>query len=336
MAKVSIARIRERSRALLVSWGVPDVQAALIADTIAYAHRRGKHTHGVTRLGIYRRKIMRGLMTPETRCETVKDFAALAVLDCGNGFGQVAADAAMRLAVEKAARFGMGSVFVRNSNNFGVAGYFAEIASAADMAGFVVTASAPAVAPPGGRKAIFGTNPYCYAFPSRNGGILLDMSVSVAARGKIRLALKNGENIPPDWAVDENGRPTVDPAAALRGNLTAIGGFKGFGLALVADVLGGLLSGSAFGGAIRPLAAEDGPSRHGHFLSAIDISKLMDEDEYARKMSELEANVKACGASGAVLLPGERSRRLAETCGESVELKQSVVDEFESLEEGLG
>ena len=92
----------------------------------------------------------------------------------------------------------------------------------------------------------------------------------------------------------------------------------------------------AFEAELRRLAAEDGPSRHGHFLSAIDISRLMDEDEYARKMSELEANVKACGASGAVLLPGERSRRLAETCGESVELKQSVVDEFESLEEGLG
>lgn len=331
MAVVTIEHIRSGSERLLQAWGVPAHQAELIADTIVYAHRHGKHTHGITRLPIYRRKIGLGLMSARTDCRVVQDFAAVGVMDCNDGFGQVAADSAMRLAVEKASRFGIGAVFVRNSNNFGVAGYFGEIAARADMAGFLVTASAPAIAPQGGRRPVFGTNPYCYAFPSPNGNIVLDMSVSVAARGKIRLAQKNGEKIPLGWAVDRNGDPTDDPAMALAGNLLAIGGAKGFGLALVADVLAGLLSGSAFGGEIKPLAAEDAPSRHGHFFAAIDISRLMDKDEYARKIVELERNLKSCGEDGTIFMPGERSRRKSQENSETVEIGDRQADDFNAL-----
>lgn len=331
MAKIPVNHIRSRSEALLCGWGVPENQAKLIADTIVYAHRHEKHTHGITRLPIYRKKMLLGLMTPHTACTAVTDFAAIAVLDCGNGFGQVAADAAMRLAVGKAAQFGIGAVFVRNSNNFGVAGYFGEIAADSGMAGFAVTASAPAITPPTGSRAIFGTNPYCYAFPSPHGNIVLDMAVSVAARGKIRLAQKNGERIPLGWAVDKDGRPTDDPQEALSGFLLAIGGVKGFGLSLVADMLAGLMSGSAFGGDILPLAAESGPSRHGHLFAAVDISKLMAIDEYNRKVLELEANLKACGAPGSIQLPGERSRLKAAANAETVELKQKQIDDFEAL-----
>ena len=331
MAVVTIDHIRSGSERLLQSWGVPAQQAGLIADTIIYAHRHGKHTHGVTRLPIYRRKIELGLMSPCTDCRMVQDFAAIGVMDCQNGFGQVAADSAMQLAVEKATKFGIGAMFVRNSNNFGVAGYFGEIAAMVGMAGFVVTASAPALAPQGGRKSVFGTNPYCYAFPSPNGNIVLDMSVSVAARGKIRLAQKNGEKIPLGWAVDKNGEPTDDPAEALAGNLLAIGGAKGFGLALVADVLAGLLSGSAFGGEVKPLATEYAPSRHGHFFAAIDISRLMPEEEYARKILELERNLKSCGEDDRIFLPGERSRRKAQENSETVEIGDRQAKDFDAL-----
>lgn len=331
MAYVKIDDLRVKTAVLLGKWKIPLSAARLIADTIIYAHQHEKHTHGITRLPIYKRKIDQGWMSSDTPPSVVIDFAALAVTDGHDGFGQVIADFSMRLAIEKAHKFGVGIVFARNSNNFGVAGYFGNIALEAGMVGCVITASAPAIAPEGGTKSIFGTNPYCFAFPSSEGGCILDMAVSAAARGKVRLAQKQGEKIPLGWAVDKNGMPTTDPAAALLGNMLGIGGVKGFGLAMVADIFGGLLSGSSFGGDIKPLACETAPSRHGHFFMAIDISKLMPKDVYEQKMSELIHNIKACGEPGRIWIPGERSRLKADANVESVGIADKLINDFNEL-----
>lgn len=331
MGKILIKSLSACTTELLISWGVPSAQAELITDTVVYAHRHEKHTHGITRLPIYKKKIDQGWMTANTQATIVTDFAALSVLDCNNGFGQVVASQAMNLAVDKAEQFGLGGVFVANSNNFGVAGYFGEIASNRNMLGMVLTASAPAIAPEGGNRSIFGTNPICVAFPSKDGNYVLDMAISAAARGKIRLAEKNGEKIPFGWAVDKYGNPTDDPTAALAGNMLAIGGVKGFGLAMVADLVAGLLSGSAFGGNIKPLACETDFSRHGHLFLAVNISKLMCQDDYTRKINEFVTNIKSCGLPGAISLPGERSRNKAVVNKECVEMKQKQIDDFNLL-----
>lgn len=331
MGNILINSLRSCTQELLISWRIPVEQADIITDTVVYAHQHEKHTHGITRLPIYKKKIDQGWLTPDTQPSVVKDFAALSVLDCNNGFGQVVASQAMNLAVDKAEQLGLGAVFVANSNNFGVAGYFGEIASNRGMIGMVLTASAPAIAPEGGQKSIFGTNPICVAFPSEDGSYVLDMAISAAARGKIRLAEKNGEKIPFGWAVDKDGNPTDDPTAALAGNMLAIGGVKGFGLAMVADLLAGLLSGSAFGGNIKPLACESDFSRHGHLFLAVNIGKLMSQDEYNKKMNEFVANIKACGEPGAISLPGERSRKKAVINKDCVELKQKQIDDFNLL-----
>ena len=331
MAKISIENLTTSVRCLLLSWGIPPMQAEVISATIVYAHRHEKHTHGITRLSIYKKKIEQGWLSVDKNPSVVIDSDALAVVDGHDGFGQVVADFSMRCAIEKAREFGVGIVFARNSNNFGVAGYFGNIAAEEGMAGCVITASAPAIAPEGGRKSIFGTNPYCFAFPSPEGVCILDMAVSAAARGKVRLAQKQGEKIPLGWAVDKDGLPTTDPSAALLGNMLGIGGVKGFGLAMVADIVGGLLSGSSFGGDIKPLACETAPSRHGHFFMAIDISKLMPKDVYEQKMSNLIHNVKACGESGLIWMPGERSRLKADANAKCVEMADKLVDDFNEL-----
>ncbi len=331
MAKISISELKEATHALLLAWGVPLMQADIITDTIVYAHQHEKHTHGITRLPIYKKKIDNGLMSANTEVKTVKDFAAISIVDCKNGFGQVVAVESMKKAIEKAKTYGIGAVFVRNSNNFGVAGYFGEIAANAGMYGMVMTASAPAIAPEGGQKSIFGTNPICCAFPTPNGNVVLDMAISAAARGKIRLAEKNGEKIPFGWAVDKNGHPTDSPTAALEGNMLAIGGVKGFGLSMVADMLCGLLSGSSFGGEIKPLACQEAPSRHGHLFIALNIGQLMSENEYQEKIVAFEKNIKACGKDGEIFLPGERSRIKAHNNKLYVELKQKQVDDFNEL-----
>lgn len=331
MGKVLIESLSVCTKELLSSWGVPFAQADMITDTIVYAHQHEKHTHGITRLPIYKKKIDQGWLTANTRPTVVTDFAAISVLDCNNGFGQIVASEAMNLAVDKAEQYGIGAIFVANSNNFGVAGYFGEIAAKRGMVGIVLTASAPAIAPEGGHRSIFGTNPICVAFPSKDGNYVLDMAISAAARGKIRLAEKNGEKIPLGWAVDKDGNPTEDPTVALAGNMLAIGGVKGFGLAMVSDLLAGLLSGSAFGGKIKPLACETDFSRHGHLVVAININKLMSQEEYIRKMQEFVENIKACGDTGAISIPGERSRKKAVANFESVELKQKQIDDFNLL-----
>lgn len=331
MAKITIKSLTDNTKALLLKWGVPSRQADIITDTIVYAHQHEKHTHGITRLPIYKKKIDQGWLTPNTSPVITTDFAAISALDCNNGFGQVVAEQAMTLAIEKASLYGIGAIFVSNSNNFGVAGYFGEIAANAGMVGMVLTASAPAIAPEGGHKSIFGTNPICVAYPSENGNYVLDMAISAAARGKIRLAEKNGEKIPFGWAVDKYGNPTDDPTAALAGNMLAIGGVKGFGLAMVADLLAGLLSGSSFGGNIKPLACETDYSHHGHLFVAINIEKLMPRDEYNLKINEFVNNIKACGEPGAISIPGERSHNKALANSECVELKQKQIDDFNQL-----
>lgn len=331
MARISTNNLRESVTSLLEVWGMPSVQAMIVADTVVYAHTHEKHTHGISRMPIYKAKIDNGLMPKETQVQIVTDSAAITVFDCNNGMGQVAAKIAMEKAVEKAREYGVGASFVRNSNNFGVAGYFGELAANAGMAGLVITASAPAIAPEGGHKSIFGTNPLCCSFPSIEGNITLDMAMSAAARGKIRLAEKNGEKIPFGWAVDKDGNPTDDPTEALKGNMLAIGGVKGFGLALVVDLVAGMLSGSAFGGNIKPLAAEDEPSRHGHLMMAIDIIKLMSREEYDCKIAEFVSNIKACGEDEAIYLPGERSYKKSLSNRESFEIKDKQVDDYNEL-----
>ena len=331
MAKISIKSLTDNTKALLLKWDVPTIEADIITNTIVYAHQHEKHTHGITRLPIYKKKIDQGWLSPSTVPTINTDFAAISVIDCNNGFGQVVAERAMNLAVDKASLYGIGAVFVSNSNNFGVAGYFGEIAAKAGMVGMVLTASAPAIAPEGGNKSIFGTNPICVAYPSEDGTYVLDMAISAAARGKIRLAEKNGEKIPFGWAVDKDGNPTDDPTAALAGNMLAIGGVKGFGLAMVVDLLAGLLSGSSFGGNIKPLACETDYSRHGHLFVAVNIEKLMPKDEYNLKIKEFVSNIKACGEPGAISIPGERSRKKALANSESVELKQKQIEDFNLL-----
>lgn len=336
MAYVRNENLENITVKLLQNWGVPTGQAEVIADTIVYAHRHEKHTHGITRMSIYQRKIESGLMSKETVVSKITDLGSITVLDCNDGFGQVAAYEAMKNSIHKAGAMGMAATFVRNSNNFGVAGYFGEMATKEGMVGIVLTSSGPAVAPPGGTKSIFGTNPVCFAFPTEKGNIILDMAISEAARGKIRLAQKNGEKIPLGWAVDSQGNPTDDPEKALQGNMLAIGGIKGFGLAMVNDIMAGLLSGSAFGGDIKPLGYGGGPSRHGHVLIAIDISKLMDINEYYVKIDKLIKNVKSCGESGKIFMPGERSAEYAKKNETKVDLKINLIEEYNQLTAKFG
>lgn len=338
MPKVEIKDIDEITAEVLGKVGVDQDSIHIILETIHFANGRGVASHGVGRLPLYVKKIQSGFLNPVNEVTQVISNGGMAVYDAKNGFGQVAAYIAMKHAIQMAEMNAVSVVGVRNSNNFGMAGYFGEMAAETGKVAIICANSAPAIAPTGGSKAVFGTNPICFAMPSDKGNhpIVLDMAVTVAARGKIRLAAKEGKEIPNSWAVDEKGNATTDPLEALKGTLLPIGGYKGYGLALMVDFLAGLLTGSAYGGQVSPLSKMNTESGNGHLFIVIDIGKFLSKEEYEMKIKEFISVIKTAGKQGEVLLPGERGYLESDFHTEIVDIPQAQINEINEIAEACG
>ncbi len=336
--KVSIETIKNTSDEILKKVGVPEDDRNIIVNSIIYAHLANKSTHGIGRLPIYVRKIKEGLMSAKTNLTVIKDTPVLSHFDAQNGFGQVAAFKGMKIAIEKAKVYGTAVVGIKGSNNFGTAGFFAELAAKNNMIGIICSNASPAIAPTGGYKPIFGTNPISIGFPGGNNKppVILDMATSNAARGKIRLAAVNGEKIPDDWALDKNGMPTSDPLEALKGSMIPIGGYKGYGLSLAIDVLAGLLTCSSFGGDVKSLNHSDSLSRNGHLIIVINISFFQDVPTFINKMDYLTENIKACGDEQMIFLPGEKKYNFQLNSKGIGDVSDKQVENINSLTKQLG
>jgi LDH2 family malate/lactate/ureidoglycolate dehydrogenase len=294
---------------LLEQVGVPEDQAALIAQVTVEADLRGIGSHGVLRLPAYIHRVQNGTMTARTNCETIRERGATLLLDAQHGFGQVAGVYAMGQAIERAAQFGTGLVAVRNAGHFGIAAYYTMLALSESMIGVVSANAAPSMAAWGGTTPMLGTNPISVAIPTGQPiDIVLDMASTVVARGKIRFAASQEKPIPLGWALDRDGQPTEDPHAAIKGTLLPIGGPKGYGLALVVDVLSGVLSGAAYGPNIVSLHDMAHDVAGGFFLQAIDIAAFMDLDEFEERLGDLIAEIRSSPLTSGVehiYLPGE-------------------------------
>lgn len=335
---VSIENLRQVVLETLIKVGVGERDAEIIIDTVVFANRRGVATHGVGRLPLYVHKIASGHLNPKTNVEVLADNAAYALLDAHNGFGQVVAYKAVRMAITKAKQFGIAVVGVRNSNNFGTAGYFGDMAAREGCAAMVFANAAPAIAPTGGNKTIFGTNPLCYAYPGdeSHDPILLDMATTVAARGKIRLAAKNGERIPYDWAIGPDGQPTDNPNVALMGSLLPIGGYKGYGLSMFVDIFAGMLTGSHFAGEVKNLSKMDEDSGNGHLFVVIDLDKFMTKDERRDRIAHFYQAVKACGEEGRVFMPGEIEYDKMKGFVETIRMGSTQFEDVNAVAEEVG
>lgn len=335
---ISIENMRQVVLETLGKVGVSKADSWIIWDTILFANRRGVATHGVGRLPLYVHKVASGHLNPKNEIEVLADNSAYALLNAHNGFGQVVAYSATKIAIEKAKEYGIGVVGVRNSNNFGTAGYFGDLAAREGCAAMVFANAAPAIAPTGGNKTIFGTNPLCFAFPGIDeyAPILLDMATTIVARGKIRLAAKNGERIPMDWALGPDGNPTDNPKVALLGSLLPIGGYKGYGLSMFVDILAGLLTGSHYAGSVKNLSKMDEDSGNGHLFVVIDVDKFMNADEMRKRISHFYAAVKACGEEGRVFMPGEIEYLRMKDSVSSIQISVKQFDDVNEVAEELG
>ena len=335
---VSIDNLSQIVKETLIKTGVSAEDAAIILDTILFANRRGVSTHGVGRLPLYVHKIAAGHYNPNNEIEVLVDNQAYALLDAHNGFGQVAAFQATQMAIKKAKEFGIAVVGVRNSNNFGTAGFFGDMAARQGCAAMVYANAAPAIAPTGGNKTIFGTNPISFAFPGagKYDPILLDMATTVVARGKIRLAAKNGEKIPLDWAIGPDGQPTDDPNVALLGSLLPIGGYKGYGLSLFVDLFAGLLTGSHYAGGVKNLSKMDEDSGNGHLFVLIDVDKFMGEEEKKVRIEHFYKRVRLCGEEGKVFMPGEIEYIRMKDNFETVLISSKQLEDVNAVAEEMG
>ncbi|GAA3730486.1 Ldh family oxidoreductase [Spinactinospora alkalitolerans] len=340
---VEPAGLEELVRRIFVAAGLSEQDARAVAGHLVLADLRGVDSHGVSRTAIYVTRLRQGLVNPRPRHRTLTETPVSALLDADNGSGIVAAEQAMRAAVGKAAETGIGMASVRNSNHCGMLAHYTGMAAREGLIGFATTSAPPAMAPWGAKEAFFGTNPLSYAVPTPAGrpDIVFDMATSHVAKGKIILAGKNGERIPLGWALDSEGRPTHDPASALRGTMLPLGGAKGSGLALLVDVLSSLLSGAHHGPHIPPLY--DNPDRAqgiGHFFLALRPGVFVPPEEFTARVAGLADELKALPAAEGhdrVYLPGEpEAEREALRREHGIPLSAEVRAELREVASGLG
>jgi LDH2 family malate/lactate/ureidoglycolate dehydrogenase len=308
-------RLRAFASAVFERLGVPPEDAALAADSLVQADLWGHASHGVLRTSWYGARFESGAADPRTRSAWVSDAGALAVLDGHGGVGQVVAARAMDGAIERARRHGIGAVAVRDSGHFGTAMYFTRRAAVAGCVGFLSTNASPAMAPWGAREKRVGTNPWSWAAPAGSfAPMLLDVANTAVARGKLYVAQGRGEALPEGWAIGPDGQATTDPARGIAGTILPMGGHKGYAVAVLMDVLSGVLSGSAFGDAVVGPYQTEAASGVGHLALAIDIAAVRPLTAFEADMETLIRQLKATPRLAGVdeiFYPGEREARSA-------------------------
>jgi L-2-hydroxycarboxylate dehydrogenase (NAD+) len=313
--EAKIDQVQEIGEALFGKLGVPEVDAQQTVETLIEADLRGVESHGIAHLvDFYVRRIQRGTIKPTPNIRTVAETPSTAVIDGDQGLGFVVSHRAMDLAVEKANKVGSGFVSVRNSTHYGAGFHYALKAARQGMVGLSVTTGGNIVIPPGAKHRTYGANVISVAAPTdRDFFFVLDGSTSAVAGGKLEIARRRGTGIPEGWALDENGEPTTDPHSFIRGGgLLPLGGspshgaYKGFGMALFADIISGVLAGS---GASLTLSS----GQASHTFAAFRIEAFLSEAEYKQHMAAMIDGLKAAERQPGIdeiLIPGELEARL--------------------------
>ena len=299
--------------AVYASAGMPTSDARTVADTLVQADLWGHQSHGVMRLSWYLARLTAGVCTPVAAPRFVVDAGAVGVIDGGDAMGQVLTLHAMRDAVRRAKAHGIGAVALRHSNHFGTALYFTREAAREGCVAFLSTNASPAMAPWGGAKKLVGTNPWSWAAPAgRHAPMILDIANTGVARGKIYLAKLKGLPIPAGWAIDAEGAPTTDAAAAIDGIILPMAGHKGYAIAVMMDMLSGVLTGSAFGSGVFGPYQIDRKSGAGQLMIALDIAAFQPLAEFHARMEKMIAELKAAPLAQGhdeIFYPGEIEAR---------------------------
>jgi L-2-hydroxycarboxylate dehydrogenase (NAD+) len=317
--------------------GVRPADARIAADVLVLADRRGIGSHGVARLDQYVRALQTGSVTARPNVHVERRHRAVELWNGDHGMGHPVSRRAMQRAIALARRYGLGSVAVRESSHFGIAGAYAKQAVEARMIGVALTNADPLVAPTGSRVRALGTNPIAIGAPAaRRADFLLDMATSVVTAGRLEVARRLGERVPLGWAIDDQGRPTDDPRVAEKGALLPLGGqavvsggHKGYGLAAAVDILTGVLPDSGSALDVRGLYAVGAKARVGHWFMALDPSVFGPLDAFSGRLDEFIDTLKSLPAEavdGEVLVAGEPEARMEADRAEWLPLPRTVFE----------
>jgi LDH2 family malate/lactate/ureidoglycolate dehydrogenase len=338
---VPAAQLGEFVARLFTATGLSRPASAAVARGLVEADLEGLHSHGVMLVDMYIERLRKGSVTRHESATVVSSRDGAVVLDAGHALGQLTGTQAMNMAIAKAAQHAAGIVTVRHGFHFGAAGRYALQAAEQGCIGIAMCNTRPLMPAPGGAERAVGNNPLAIAVPAAGPvPIVLDMATSEAAMGKIRMADRAGQPIPPTWAVSDDGSPTTDPKAAIAGMLLPSGGAKGFGLAFIIDLMCGLLSRGAFGGSVRPLYGDFSvPYDCSHLFMAIDVGHFCDVAWFRREATataEHIRNGKRAPGVAQLFTPGEPEWRRRENSGGIVELEPAVTAMLARYADELG
>lgn len=323
--------------------GISHSDSEVIADSLVDADARGVYSHGTQRIRMYTNRIQKDCVNVHGKPYVAVDADATAVVDGENAMGQVVGSFAMKLAMEKAKKYGVSFVVVRNSNHYGRCAYYSRMAMEENMIGISASiGGGNLMAPYGGAEPRVGNNPFSIAMPTQDEyPVVLDMAQSVVAKGKIEMAVKTGSPIPAEWALDKYGNPTTDAKAGSEGSVRAIAEYKGSGIAVMVGLLCSVISNGAIGSTLKNVYKDfDGGLNKGQLFAAVDIGRMSDVDAYKERMDEqvrfIKDTPRAKGMED-VYLPGELEwRNHARQTEQGITYAIEVIREIEQISRELG
>ena len=321
---------------IFVKFRLSKSHARICSEAIINAELVGAPTHGLSRLRMYCKRIKKKVINPKPKIKIKKISQSITHIDANNSIGFVAADIGIKEAISNAKKTGFGLVGIKNSGHYGLSGYYAEKAVKKNLISFIFTNAPPAIAPHGALKSLFGTNPICFGTPTNSKiPFILDTSVSMINRGKIRVASRTGEKIPEGVALDEFGNPTTDAKKALKGVQLPIAGFRGSGLAWMVDILSGVFTGGNHGGKVKdPFDDFTGPQNIGHLFIVMKASIFV--NNYTKRIKENIKRIKKLPKLKGVkeiLYPGQNKyKRFRYNLRKEIKINESIRKDLKELE----
>jgi ureidoglycolate dehydrogenase (NAD+) len=328
---ISQPRLQSFTASCLEKLGLTAPDAQFVAETLVAANLRGVDSHGVVRLPHYAMRLRNGTVKARPNITVERTAASAALVEGDAGMGQLVAARAMDEAISISRETGVGAVVARNSSHCGACAWFVDMAVREGMIGVALTHTDSIMVPPGMKRIFLGSNPIAFGAPGERGPVIIDMSTTHVAWGKILVARQQGKPIPPDWGVDQDGRPTTDANAVV--GLAPTGGHKGYALAMMVEILCAQLAGVPFGRHVTKMYGElDKPRNLGHFMLALDVGRFSDKKQFGEQIAGLLQEIRAEGA----LAPGDPEQLSAERRRREGIPLGSTVEELNTLAEALG
>jgi LDH2 family malate/lactate/ureidoglycolate dehydrogenase len=332
MAKITVkvSDLVKKSEEMLRDAGVPEEDARAVVKTLLDAEVLGVETHGFMRLTSYVERIKSGLISPVAKITAKEVGDHLFLVDGGSSLGQIVTLKALDICLKEVRKGGFALAAIGNSNHFGTVGHYTRLAAKEGYIAFLASNASASMPPYGSIENLLGTNPFAVSFPAgKYKNFTIDIAMTTVARGKIRLYGKKGESIPVGWALDSHGNDTTDPEAALAGGLLPMGNHKGYGLAVMIDMLCGILTGSSLSFEIESMFKATRNANIGHFMMLLDISRFIPLAVFEKRVEQWFDKLKSAKLRPGfeeILVPGEPEIRKDAAKGETIDVLDKTLE----------